>query len=214
MDKQFHPTHYCACDYLFILGLKLIHCSNRDPWSQRNCISGIILCMCPANERCHDTVKSSLIGWAHTQNDPCISQGHPLIMQWWLSYLRCCRHLSFWYKGNTPALTHHWRTKAETQWPRRRHFQVHFLEWKLLNFDSNFSEINNGSISYNRLKYRFRQWFGTQKGDKLLSEKKIAYCQTSNISHTKSQNSNVSHLILQLSLSNPLKPGVKSRMKM
>ena len=40
------------------------------------------------------------------------------------------------------------------------------------------------------------------------------YRQTSNISSTKSQNLNVSHLVLQLSLPNPLKPGVKSRMKM
>ena len=37
---------------------------------------------------------------------------------------------------------------------------------------------------------------------------------TSNISRTKSQNLNVSDLVLMLSLSNPLKPGVKSRMKM
>ena len=32
--------------------------------------SGIILCMCPANERWRYSVTSSLIGWAHTQNDP------------------------------------------------------------------------------------------------------------------------------------------------
>ena len=38
-------------------------------------------------------------------------------------------------------------------------------------------------------------------------------CQTSNIRHTKSQNLNVSCLILQLSLPNPLKSGVVSRMK-
>ena len=31
--------------------------------------SGIILCMCPANERQRYIVTSSLIGWAHTQND-------------------------------------------------------------------------------------------------------------------------------------------------
>ena len=37
-------------------------------------------------------------------------------------------------------------------------------------------------------------------------------CQVSYISCTKSQNLNVSRLILQLSLPNPLKPGVKSRM--
>ena len=35
------------------------------------------------------------------------------------------------------------------------------------------------------------------------------HCQTSNISHTKSQKLNVSCLVLQLSLPNPLKPGVK-----
>ena len=40
------------------------------------------------------------------------------------------------------------------------------------------------------------------------------YRQFSNISCTQSQNVNVSHLVLQLSLPNPLKPCVKLRMKM
>ena len=40
------------------------------------------------------------------------------------------------------------------------------------------------------------------------------YCKISKIMHTKSQNLNVSRLVLQLSLPSPLKPGVKSRMKM
>ena len=40
------------------------------------------------------------------------------------------------------------------------------------------------------------------------------YRKTSSISRTKSQNLNVSNLVVQLSLLNPLKPGVKSRMKM
>ena len=39
------------------------------------------------------------------------------------------------------------------------------------------------------------------------------YRKTSSIGRTKSQNLNVSNLVLQLSLLNPLKPGVKSRMK-
>ena len=39
------------------------------------------------------------------------------------------------------------------------------------------------------------------------------YTQTSNIRHTKFQNLNVSHPFLQLSLPNPLKPCVKSQMK-
>ena len=42
----------------------------------------------------------------------------------------------------------------------------------------------------------------------------IGYRQTSNTSRTKSQNVNVSRLVLQLSLRNLLKPGVESRMKM
>ena len=39
------------------------------------------------------------------------------------------------------------------------------------------------------------------------------YCKISNISHTKSPNLTVSRLVLQLSMPNPMKPGVKSRMK-
>ena len=42
----------------------------------------------------------------------------------------------------------------------------------------------------------------------------IEYRKLSNISHTKSQNLNVSCLALQLPLRNILKPGVKWRMKM
>ena len=42
----------------------------------------------------------------------------------------------------------------------------------------------------------------------------MEYHQTYNVSRAKSQNLNASRLVLQLSLPNPLKPGVKSRMKM
>ena len=35
-------------------------------------LSGIILYMHPANERLHYIVMSSLIGWEHIQNDPCL----------------------------------------------------------------------------------------------------------------------------------------------
>ena len=40
------------------------------------------------------------------------------------------------------------------------------------------------------------------------------YRKISNTRRTKSQNINDSRLVLQLSLPNPFKPGVKSRMKM
>ena len=39
-------------------------------------VSGIILCMHPANERRHD-VTSSLIGWVHAQNDPWLYEAWP-----------------------------------------------------------------------------------------------------------------------------------------
>ena len=42
----------------------------------------------------------------------------------------------------------------------------------------------------------------------------LLYCKISNIRSTKSQNLNDPHLLLPLSLFNPLKPGVKSRMNM
>ena len=70
-----------------MLGIKLIHVLVKGAPEIKNslvreenvCFSndktfyeveGIILCKCPANERCY-IVMSSLIGWAHVQNDPC-----------------------------------------------------------------------------------------------------------------------------------------------
>ena len=41
------------------------------PGTKRQNIAGIILFMCPTNERRRYSVTSSLIGWAHKQNDPC-----------------------------------------------------------------------------------------------------------------------------------------------
>ena len=55
--------------------LWMIHHSVSDSkhyfltWSTGN--PGIILCMCPANERWGYNVMSSLIGWVHSHNDPC-----------------------------------------------------------------------------------------------------------------------------------------------
>ena len=57
-------------------------------------------------------------------------------------------------------------------------------------------------------------------GDKFVEDKylfllhNVYYRKTSSISWTKSQNLNVSCIPLQLPLLNPLKPGVKLRMKM
>ena len=47
----------------------------------------------------------------------------------------------------------------------------------------------------------------------LRMHEQLEYCRISNIIHTKSPNLTVSRLILQLTLPNPMKPGIKSRMK-
>ena len=44
--------------------------------------SGIILCLCPVNRRRCYNVTLSLIGWAHTQNDPCtITPAHMFVFR-------------------------------------------------------------------------------------------------------------------------------------
>ena len=65
---------------------------------------GIILCMGSANEWRHCYVTSSLIGWAHTQNDP-------LVMGCWINILDqidciIMRHIPFcnYYHINTSQL--------------------------------------------------------------------------------------------------------------
>ena len=59
-----------------------------------------ILCMRPANERWRYNVTSSLIGWAHAQNDPCSKYANAtmgqnsrigLILGPVLAYLRCIK---------------------------------------------------------------------------------------------------------------------------
>ena len=55
---------------------------------------------------------------------------------------------------------------------------------------------------------------GTEKRDIICCSGKSNNCQISNISCTRYLNLKVSHLVLQLSVCNLLKPGVKSRMKM
>ena len=51
-----------------------------------NRYQGIILGMCPANERQRYNVTPSLIGWVHSQNDPWIPSG---ISASWASYMDC-----------------------------------------------------------------------------------------------------------------------------
>ena len=65
--------------------------------------------------------------------------------------------------------------------------------------------------AYYVLKSRLRQaWYKHSSFSPAIR----IYCQFSNIRRTQSPNINVSRLVLQLSLPNPLKPRVKLRMKM
>ena len=68
----------------------------RGDYSPQQRYSGITFCMCPANERWGYIVMSSLIGWAHAQNEP------------WI--LRNATH----HKSNIGNI---WGTKAELDKP-------------------------------------------------------------------------------------------------
>ena len=57
-------TYGLSC--IVCLRLSILFCVYMDSCDR----AGIILCMCPANERRRYNVTPSLNGWAHTQNDP------------------------------------------------------------------------------------------------------------------------------------------------
>ena len=63
--------------------------------------------------------------------------------------------------------------------------------------------------------WRYIIHFTINTKDLIIQHEKFRiYRQTSNIRRTEFQNLNVYRLVLQLSLPNPLQPGVESRMKM
>ena len=71
----------------------------------------------------------------------------------------------------------HWlyqHIEAETKWTpfRRRHVQVHFLEWKYLNFEISLKFIAKGSINNNPALFQIMAW--RRPGDKPLSEPMMA----------------------------------------
>ena len=57
-------------------------------------------------------------------------------------------------------------------------------------------------------------WPGDGMNQELITTHELMYRQVSNIRRTKSQHLKDSRTVLRLSLPNPLKPDVKSRMKM
>ena len=103
---------------LFSLFSKLSNISSRFP--------GIILCMGSANERRRYNETSSLIGWAHTQNDP------------WFPVKCQQQTLNYW-----KIFLYQW-IKVST-----KHFEINFLDWKsLFWFKISLTfEIKNGWLS-------------------------------------------------------------------
>ena len=84
--------------------------------------------------------------------------------------------------------------------------------WSYVSFAINHTEKNNDE--------KFEKNPPLQTRTKLIttnimfSALEQTYRKISNIRRTKSQNLNVSGLVVQLSSPNPMKPGVQSRMKM
>ena len=79
-----HCAYILVCIYLLIeTSISMCTCIviglNQHTWS------GIILCGRPANERRRYNVTPSLIGWAHTQNDPCMitAKSAPIQCTFW-----------------------------------------------------------------------------------------------------------------------------------
>ena len=60
----------------------------------------------------------------------------------------------------------------------------------------------------------FTDYIAEEMQRKFLKEKEMRYRQVPNISRTKSQHLKDSRTVLRLSLPNPLKPDIESRMKM
>ena len=121
-------------------------------------IAGIILFMCLANERCRYTMKPSLIGWAHTHNDPCsmltsiwIMNGYPFQLTTsfstsWLYDMETVSKLLALCDGN-PLVTGGFPSQKEIQ-----SFHKGLVMW---HFDIVFA--NNLSIVLNALSSC--QWF-------------------------------------------------------
>ena len=106
-------------------------------------------------------------------------------------------HLSYWSKADTLPYLPYANTQVQG---------LFFFRKKCI---SSRTPGRNGKIFSSRGSRRNCQPFSSYH---LIIT--VNWRKTSSISRTKSHNLNVSNLVLQLSLFNSLKPGVKSRMKM
>ena len=66
-----------------------------------------------------------------------------------------------WIKGEE----HGWYIEAETKrTPFHRHFQMHFLEWKCMNFKWDFIDLFSLRVQLIRFLHWFRQWLCAGQG--------------------------------------------------
>ena len=121
-----------------------------------------------------------------------------------------------------------WMLRCQWQWPQR--IQISSWYWRFfMSFQClllglwhkrvHFCGCNNQSISgcctqLGKSQQNAIRWHCRTGLMHLLYKPNDYYCKISNIKQTKSQDLNVFHPVLQLSLPSPLKPGVMLRMKM
>ena len=85
-----HDTYHDTCHTIITLSIFCkIFTKTPHSWPVRLRMAGIILYVRSANERRCYIVTSSLLGWAHTQNDPSVCQNILWIQS--MIYLRHCR---------------------------------------------------------------------------------------------------------------------------
>ena len=119
-----------------------------------------------------------------------------------------------WVNIGLSRILHHWHTSGK--YKMKMQMSIHKCRWKTLNFSPILAQNYKQFLS--SLAHQFTSLLVhkdiSQPQWGLMVHKWIAYCQFSSIRRTQSPSINVSRLVLQLSLPNPLKPRVKLRMKM
>ena len=105
--------------------------------------------------------------------------------------------------SNTENVSMWWRHHVDTYY----HGAVQQSMYTLHNIIERRNKRSLGNTSLNTVPSQTKRFTNTRPFN-------YKYRQFSNIRRTQSQNINVSRLVLSLSLPNPLKPGVKLRMKM
>ena len=74
MDKLFHPVLYNGCNYLSMLGLKLIHVSKRGHWYAVNALKltknlGAVACICKLVRLRYNKRKTNNLKHENIYND-------------------------------------------------------------------------------------------------------------------------------------------------